>query len=100
MSFQPHLLDDDEFLATAVPWEVLGPGEVLEAGTMGFTYCGVPVVYHRHGGVPWNRVEWADGHQSSGGSRLDREASAALFARSGAIKRIDVGVQPRVNSSQ
>ena len=96
VSFQPYLLDD-EFLEAAAPWEVLGPGKTLEAGTMGFTYCGVPVVYHRHSGEPWTRVEWTSGHRARGGARLDREASAALFARSGAIKRIDVGVQPRTN---
>ena len=99
VSFRPYLLQDDEFLSEPVPWEVLGPDETLESGTMGFTYCGVPVAYHRHSGEPWTRVEWSDGHHSSGGSRLDRKTSAALFARSGAIKRIDVGVEPRAVSS-
>ena len=100
VSFRPYLLQDDEFLSEPVPWEVLGPDENLESGTMGFTYCGVPVVYHRHSGDPWTRVEWSDGHHSTGGSQLDQKTSAALFARKGAIKRIDVGVQPRAASSR
>lgn len=100
VGFRPILLNEDEFLTKPTPWDVLGPGENLEAGTMGFTYCGVPVVYHRHDGEPWTRVEWSDGRHSSGGAHLDRLASAALFARTGAITRIDVGVQPRTNSSR
>lgn len=95
VGFHPVLLDEAEFLVEPRPWSPLGSGEFLEANTIGFTYCGVPVVYHRQNGTPWTRVTWADGSVSTGGNRLDRESSHALFARDGSIKRIDAGVQAR-----
>ncbi|MDE0606852.1 MAG: hypothetical protein OXH78_06845 [Acidimicrobiaceae bacterium] len=95
VSFRPVLLDGDEFLTEPCEWEPLGRGQKLEPDTLGFAYCGVPVVYHAHEGEPWTRVTWSDGSQTSAGHRLDRETSRTLFARVGKITRIDVGVRLR-----
>ena len=91
--FRPVLLADGEFLVEPRLWAPLGPGQSLEANTLGFTYCGIPVVYHRQSGEPWTRVAWADGGVTTGGDSLDQVTSSALFSRNGAIMRIDVGVQ-------
>jgi hypothetical protein len=63
----------------------------LSPGTLAFTYCQVPVVLHRGGaprivlhgssGVPPTEVE---------GHSLDAATSAALFARSSGLERIEV----------
>ena len=94
VSFRPVLLDSSEFLTSPCEWQPLGQGQKLEADTLGFTYCGVPVVYHARQGEPWTRVSLAEGSQRLGGDSLDRETSRTLFARVGAINRIDVGVRP------
>ena len=90
--FRPVLLSPDEFLDEAQPWSALGPDGELAAGTLGFTYCGTPVVYHLVSGDAWARVTRSDGRQATGSERLDPATSAALFARRGEIERIDVGV--------
>ncbi len=87
--FAPSLLDPKEFLETAQWWDQIdGP---LEAGTLGFTYCGVPVVYS-HGTSPVGSCTaiWTDGNQTSGTTGFDRATSSALFSRTGLIRRINV----------
>jgi hypothetical protein len=91
VSFCPRLLDRSEFLEDGRAWAVLGEGAVLEPGTLGFTYCGVPVIYHL-GHEAWSRISWADGTESTGSAELDDDASTALLERTGRIDRIDVGV--------
>ncbi len=92
VGFRPVLLSPDEFLTEPAPWAPLGDGGALDAGTLGFTYCAVPVVYHLVDGDAWSRLRWADGREETGTPQLDRAASAALFARRGELARIDVGV--------
>jgi hypothetical protein len=86
------LLDPDEFLDEERPWSPLGEGEALSPQTLGFTYCGVPIVYHLVEGDGRTTVHWADGSETTGGDRLDNTESQALFARQGAIASIEVGV--------
>ncbi|NIS37221.1 MAG: hypothetical protein GWN79_28615, partial [Actinobacteria bacterium] len=78
-------------LGEDTPWAVLGEDGVLEAGTLGFTYCGVPIVYHL-GAEAWSRISWADGTETTATADLDDDASTALLSRTGRIGRIDVGV--------
>ena len=92
LRFAPVLLDPAEFLAAARPWPPLGDGGSLEPGTLGFTYCGSPVVYHLDRAAPWTRATLSGGETATGVDRLDRGASQALFARVGAVTRIDVGI--------
>ncbi|MYG98210.1 MAG: hypothetical protein F4011_07090 [Acidimicrobiaceae bacterium] len=94
LGFAPVLLDPAEFLAAACPWPPLGEGGSLEPGTLGFTYCGAPVVYHQDDSAPWTRATLLGGETVAGTDRLDRAVSRALFARTGAVSRIDVGIDP------
>ncbi len=103
LQFQPVLLDRSEFLTQPTWWGEAdgGPGIELPAGSLGFTYCGVPVVYSladsSGDGDVAVTVEWADGRSAQFDGGLDRSTSAAVFARSGQapqgqIVRIDVTV--------
>ena len=94
LRFAPVLLDPAEFLAAARPWLPLGQGGRLEEGMLGFTYCGAPVVYRLDDSAPWTRAVLTDGQEVAGVDGLDRDTSRALFARTGAIARIDVAVDP------
>ncbi|MDE0160844.1 MAG: hypothetical protein OXL98_03830 [Acidimicrobiaceae bacterium] len=94
LRFAPVLLDPAEFLAAARPWPPLGQGGRLEEGMLGFTYCGAPVVYRLDDSAPWTRAVLTDGQDVAGVDGLDRDTSRALFARTGAIARIDAAVHP------
>ena len=66
----------------------------LPAQSLAFTFCQVPVVYHRQGPpglvvdlVDGSRVEAADG-------RLDRDLSSKVFRRTGEVVRVTVGGLP------
>jgi len=97
LSFSPLLLRKSEFLrepGVFEAYDLAGAAHRIELspGTLAFTYCGVPVVYHladvarlqltREGG---SRIERA-------GAALTNGESAEVFARTGAIKRIDVWI--------
>lgn len=92
LRFRPVLLDPGEFLTSPRPWRPLGPDGNLDAGTLGFTYCGLPIVYRAEHGDAWTRVTWADGRETTGADELDRETSRAIFARAGGVARVDVGI--------
>ena len=64
----------------------------LEAGTLAFTYCQVPVVYRRgekEGLTLYLRDQTV---QELNGSVLDPGLSREIFARSGKIVRVDVSL--------
>ena len=90
VNFRPRLLDPGEFLDAPREWDEIDG--TLDAGTLGFTYCGVPVIY-RLGDAPSCTVEWSDGSETSGESGFDQRTSAALFSRTGQISRISVTFQ-------
>ena len=91
--FRPVLLGADEFLQAPQPWSPLGSDGQLDAGTLGFTYCGVPVIYRLGGGPPSLTVTLRDQASTVIGDELDAEVSALLFGRSGAITSIDASVE-------
>jgi hypothetical protein len=99
LQFRPLLLRRGEFLrspAVFEPWDVDGQRVTipLARGTLAFTYCQVPVVYHlsREPGI---ELTWADGSVTRvAGDTLDREASASIFERSGRVRRVDVHTTP------
>jgi hypothetical protein len=99
LSFRPRLLRRSEFLAAPAVFEPLaadGRRQRLElpAGTLAFTLCQVPVVYHL-GGEPRITITAADGAtRTLAGDTLDLAGSAALFERNGRIARIDVETTP------
>jgi hypothetical protein len=95
LSFRRHLVSRNEFLTEArlFPFYDL-EGQLrsldLAPGTLAFTTCQVPVVAHPSGP---RRIEIT----RAGGSRstvealeLDAATSAAIFERSGAVRRLDV----------
>ncbi|MBK6900889.1 MAG: hypothetical protein IPH09_17100 [bacterium] len=96
--FRPHLLREDEFLAQPSAfryYDVEGRERTiaLSAGQLAFTYCQVPIVYTRSDGPARLRVTCADGSSTrDDGDRLSPATSTELFARSGRVALIEVGV--------
>jgi len=75
--------------------DVLGQERAIDvpAGCLAFTYCQVPVVI-RAGIAPSIELEGADGPTTTvAGTRLGREASAAVFSRGGTYRRLTVTVR-------
>jgi hypothetical protein len=95
VSFLPRQLLAKEFLSMpAVFYYVDVSGEEralpLEAGSLGFTLCQVPVIYQR-GEAAQITLFYADGSQQvTAGAQLSARDSAALFQRSGAITQLTV----------
>jgi len=95
LGFCHQLVNREEFLAQARPFRYydLDGRECsvdLEPGTMAFTTCQTPVVLHRSGA---RRIEIsaADGSRRTvAGLELDELTSAAVFERTGALRRLDV----------
>ena len=96
---RPALLSAGEFLrqpATFDHVDVDGAHASLAIGadTLAFTLCATPVVYRRADAVAIRLVD-ADGATTDvRGDALSREASADVFARTGAVARIEVDVSP------
>jgi hypothetical protein len=95
LSFQRHLVSRDEFLTEAKRFHFYGlngqPRTLdLDCGTMAFTTCQTPVVAHASGP---RRIEvtGVDGaHRTVEGLELDALTSAAVFERTGTVRRLDV----------
>jgi hypothetical protein len=88
LGFRSHLVNRDEFLkeARAFPFYDLALGP----GTLAFTVCQVPVVAHQ-AGPPRIEISGADGSRRTvEGLDLDNETSAAVFERTGVVRRLDV----------
>jgi hypothetical protein len=88
--FTARLLDPAEFLtnpATFHFYDVDGTERTLDLapGTLAFTTCQVPVVAHREGP---QHIEIAG--ETLKGLDLDAQTSAALFNRTGEVRRLDV----------
>lgn len=93
--FDPALLGESDF--TSGP-EAAQPG--LGVGALGFTLCGVPVVYRRTDGPASITVQSADGSRRTiEGLALDAALSTQLLARRGELLQLDVALgknyQPR-----
>jgi hypothetical protein len=101
--FSPALLRRSEFLSEAETfryYDVAGTGQTLslEAETLGFTYCQVPIVYRISdaGSVTLHRDDGTSTTQE--GLGLDEAASREIFTRSGKITRIDVSLAPGLDN--
>lgn len=96
LRFAPTFLEADEFAsAPAVFVYVNAAGQeaklTLPAGTLAFTFCGVPVIYRRSPEVPGLRIFFADGTtQAPADGSLGADLAAEVFARSGRVARIEV----------
>ena len=101
LRFEPRLLHLDEFLDAPHRFSYLGLGGApeaweLPAESLAFTYCQVPICY-RLGGSPGIELELRDGRlETVTGGELGPDASAAIFERRGAYRRITVTVDRSV----
>ena len=95
--FAPIQLRASEWLEVPVTFgfiDVLGySGQVdLSAGSLGFTFCQVPVVYHRAESLGV-QVHLADGTVvDCAGARIGADISASIFERRGTVDRIEVQI--------
>ncbi len=98
VEFRPFLLRAGEFTVAPQPFrftDSAGRDQVLElpAGALGFTFCGVPVIYRQTAGATRTALAFADGAtREIAGARLDVATSAALFGRTGQLARIEVSL--------
>ncbi|MDR3689343.1 MAG: hypothetical protein P4L46_08195 [Fimbriimonas sp.] len=96
IEFQPSMLKPEAFLSAPQPWalyNVLGAIEYLDlpTGTLAFTICGVPVIYHLGAGAPRVSVFGQGGFcTETTGLKLSEGISRKLYGRTGEIQRIDV----------
>ena len=95
IEFRPLLLRKSEFLREPAVFECFDVQRQplrlqLAQGTLSFSYCGVPVVYHL-ADVPRVELRLSDGStvQQAGGT-LTAVQSGEVFARTGGVQRIDV----------
>jgi hypothetical protein len=95
----PILLRSSEFIADARRFEYVGLDNSLHTidltpGSLAFTYCQTPFIY-RQSPRPAIGVVRADGSIARvEGNIIDRDTSAAIFMRSGAVRRVDVDLSP------
>jgi hypothetical protein len=90
IQFAPVLLSKDELLTGSVKWSVGKEIIELQKGELGFTYCGVPIIYSiaEAGKI---EVEMADGATKLvEGNMLDKNISQQIFNRNKEINRITV----------
>jgi hypothetical protein len=97
IAFRPWLLPDDEWLTEAAEFnyiDIVGTRQCLslEAGSLGFTFCQVPIVYVR-GDTSRIVIKPRDGDKiTMDGDTLDESFSAEIFARTGTIRQITVHI--------
>ena len=98
LEFRPALLRRKEFAVDShdFHWiDLEGRARSLElaAGTLAFTYCQTPVVYHLSDSEGL-RVTRASGEERLEGLELPPAISREIFRRSGSVERIDVFLDP------
>ena len=92
-AFHPTLLPDAEYMTTREEWSLSGQHISLDPGQLGFTLCGIPVIYTR-AKEPQILVEYHHGGKVTiPGHTLTAELSSLIFNRSGSVSRILVSVQ-------
>ena len=101
IEFRPAMLRTADFLSESRSWEVReidGDSRVLvlPKDSLGFTICGVPVIYQLGKAGPQTVVETFEGTEEiAEGVELSVPASRSIFARSGTIKQITVSLTVR-----
>jgi hypothetical protein len=95
ISFNPQLLRESEFLTEPTTFSYIDPESIsqtlpLEAGSLAFTFCQVPIVYTLGDG-PHIVISSSDGsEQRAGGSTLQQSVAREIFGRTGKIKQVTV----------
>ena len=95
LRFDPFMLRDDEFLTNQQSFEYINQNKEkrkieLEKGTLGFTYCQVPIVYKK---AKSSKIEV---HLNNGelreleGNKLDGALSSSIFKRKDEVNKLVV----------
>lgn len=97
LTFRPVLLRKDEFLKIPKSFRYYSIEAVeehieLEKGTLAFTFCQVPIVYHMARDQKISITMRDGGEQEIHRLSLDEPMSASIFNRRGEVERIDVFV--------
>ena len=95
VSFNPTLLQAGEFLSVPGKLPFFSSGQEttldLPPGSLGFSFCGTPVIYQLNQGPATIQVHQSDCiAQHIVGRKLDAVSSARLFARDGSIHHLTV----------
>ena len=96
IGFDPILLRRREFLTEGRDWDYYDVAAekqtvAVPSAALAFTYCQVPIIYRLGSDTGSVKVARTDGSDSTFSKlRLDRDTSAAVFARSGEIEMIEV----------
>jgi hypothetical protein len=95
LEFQARLVRRTEFLTVPRPfhyYDLNGEQQIteLEKDTLAFTACQVPIILHRSGPARIELSRAGGARQTVEGLSLDAQSSAALFERTGEIRRLDV----------
>ena len=95
LGFHRHLVSRNEFLTQAMHFDfcdVDGRQHTvdLDPGTMAFTTCQVPVIAHRSGPQKIEITRSDGSRQAIEALYLDLQTSAAIFERTGEVRRLDV----------
>jgi len=96
--FRPSLLDADELLERPADFrffDIHGTRRsiALEAGSLAFTYCQVPVVYQVFSGEARIRVTFTDGSTADIiGNVLDGDVGDAIHARNGRVDSLRIAI--------
>jgi hypothetical protein len=92
LQFDPALLSEDEFIQVREKWALPAQTITLDPGQLGFSLCGIPVIYTR-GNEKEVTVEFQDGiRKRFPGTSISEEISALVFDRSNRISRIEVHI--------
>lgn len=91
IGFEPHLLGEKEYLEAPAEWKTGERMVRLGKGKLGFTLCGIPVIYSR-GKAASVTVAFKNGEKKAfkGTHLADREICRQLFDRTGNIDAIRV----------
>jgi len=94
--FDTFLVEQEEYLKEEAQWtyyDLEGNKQVitLQPGTLGFTFCQVPVILKK--GTPGITLTYADSTQESQKEmQLNQEISREIFNKTGKIKQIEVSL--------
>ncbi|MGP8175939.1 MAG: hypothetical protein ACLP7O_15530 [Terracidiphilus sp.] len=95
LGFHRHLVSGNEFLTQPSRfdfYDIDGRQRTLDLdpGTMAFTTCQVPVIAHRSGPQKIEITRHDGSRHAIEALCLDEQTSAAIFERTGAVRRLDV----------
>ena len=98
ISFSPLMLKQEEFLTEPRSWHFSTGGAIqtehLEAGSLAFTLCGVPVIYRQRDKAVIHVFSDRDEPLLISGNRLDTRWSQSLFGREKRVRRLVVDLPP------